>query len=270
MLLKLTTLNTYQGKKIGLLKNYLADTKRDIWTFQEVLKGDQGFYSDLENSLGSGYTGRFTSAQEGKDTNAIFKSQKYDGNDNLKFGLAAFVEKSVFDEVIFNSTFIYLDKNQRGTVITKSGVPNNPRNIQAITLCKNENKFHIFSFHGLWNGEGKVDEKNEPFYRAEQTIKILSFMNSICKNGEPKVLCGDFNLVSSSDSFKKLVEGVGINLNASYKIRRTRSKLRPSNKDMEADYMLVSEEVKYINLSVPNWKDVSYSDHLPLTLEFEF
>lgn len=114
----------------------------------------------------------------------------------------------------------------------------------------------VVNTHGLWIGGGKGDTRE----RIQQSRRLVKLLKSF---REPTVLCGDFNLVPTTESIR-ILEGHYRNLVREFNISTTRSRLAPESKGMFADYLFVSHQ-----LTVKDFRtlDVLVSDHLPLSVQ---
>ena len=83
------------------------------------------------------------------------------------------------------------------------------------------------------------------------------------KTPNPKILCGDFNLLPETKSLRILEENM-VDLVKKFDIHSTRS-VSFKYETRYADYMLVSPDVVVERFNAPH---INVSDHLPLVLEF--
>jgi endonuclease/exonuclease/phosphatase family metal-dependent hydrolase len=130
------------------------------------------------------------------------------------------------------------------------------KNIQYIKIKKEDKEIFVMNFHGLWNGQGKTDTEE----RINQSKNILEFMREL--PGE-FVLCGDFNLLPTTESLK-MFEASGLrNLIQENRIISTRTSYY-TKPDKFADYAFVTK-----GLIVKDFKVLpdEVSDHSPLYLE---
>ena len=134
---------------------------------------------------------------------------------------------------------------------------NHSRNLQWIKLNVGGKMYSVLNVHGLWNGRGKTDTEE----RIAQSQRIKEFMSTV---GNPKILCGDFNLLPETKSMKMIEEGM-INLVKKYDVKSTRSHFYPKEEKF-ADYVLVSPDVNIKDFKV---LQEPVSDHLPLVVEFD-
>jgi len=135
--------------------------------------------------------------------------------------------------------------------------PTHSRNMQLLTLKHNTDIFHIANVHGLWNGMGKGDSP-ERILQAKKIKKSLP-------NGDPLVLCGDFNLNPDTESINIIKEGLR-DLITESKVTSTRTSLYAKDSKF-ADYIFTNTYIKALEFSVlPH----VVSDHAPLYLKFSF
>ena len=168
----------------------------------------------------------------------------------ITYGLAIFVKKSIkINE--HGDIFVFREKNS----MIDDG-KSLARNLQYIKFQYEGKNFTICNLHGLYTGGGKEDTES----RIEQSNKIKFFLNKVI---EPKILCGDFNLLPHTESLKILEKNMK-NLIKEHDIKSTRSHFYTKEHKF-ADYILVSDEVNVKKFEV---KNESVSDHLPLYLEF--
>jgi len=125
--------------------------------------------------------------------------------------------------------------------------------------------FYLMNIHGKSRPGHKLDTPA----RLKQSKIIIDYFRN--KPGA-RIIGGDFNLLPQTKSVKMFEETGYKNLIKDYKIRSTRNRLawnqlkKNEEKQLFADYVFVSPEVKVKNFSVP---DLEISDHLPLILDFE-
>lgn len=117
----------------------------------------------------------------------------------------------------------------------------------------------IAHMHGLRDPRGKMDTHA----RRLQAERFLQLIASVAAQGDPLVVCGDFNVEPKSQTFDVL-GAIGLtDLVTTRGFSGTRaSHYRKPGK--YADYMLVNEHVEVIDFAVVREPEVS--DHCPLTL----
>lgn len=123
----------------------------------------------------------------------------------------------------------------------------------------NNKPLRIINYHGIWT-RYKLGNK-----KSEKANTIL--LNEAMKFDGGIIICGDFNLFPDTPSMK-LFQKSFINLMDYYNIRTT----RPSSNELHhmdrnvVDYILVSNNVQIKSFEV---LPCTFSDHLPLMLDFE-
>lgn len=254
--MKIVTLNTWGGKLLEPLLKFLKEQSQnaDIFCLQEVYSSPedrkiaQSMQSNLFEMISSilqDYNGYFKPHLQGYDLEGktIFK---------LWSGLALFIKKSL--QIKHTGDFsIY----QEGYKLIDDDIKTIPRNLQYIQCKKDDQEYLIGHFHGIWYPKSKLDTID----RVEQSKIIKKFFdNYTCK----KILCGDFNLLPTTESIRILEEG-NRNLITEFNIETTRNEYY-TRIEKHADYILVSSDIKVVDFKV--MKTV-ISDHYPLILEFE-
>ena len=140
--------------------------------------------------------------------------------------------------------------------IPEGDIGNHARNIQFITTEFSGLLLTVINFHGLWNGQGKGDSED----RLNQSNKIKEFIETLQGN---IVMCGDFNLLPSTQSIK-ILEDIGLkNLIKEAGVASTRTS-HYTKPEKFADYTFVSKEIKVKEFKVlPD----EVSDHSPMMLK---
>ena len=134
----------------------------------------------------------------------------------------------------------------------------------AMELVVGDVPLAVVNVHGVSQPGNKLDTPA----RIKQSESIIEFLKN--KGDVPKIVCGDFNLMPSTESVE-IFEKFGYrNLIKDHRIPTTRNELAwakyPDNKQLFADYTFVSEDVKVNQFVVPN---ILISDHLPMILDFD-
>jgi endonuclease/exonuclease/phosphatase family metal-dependent hydrolase len=170
------------------------------------------------------------------------------------YGLLILVRKdlSVTEE---GEVFVYKHKEY----VPDSGVMGNvARNIQYVTVQTSAGLRTVINFHGLWNGKGKGDSAD----RLEQSEKILEFTKNLQNQF---ILCGDFNLLSDTESLRKFEEAGFRNLIREFGITSTRTSFYTKPQKF-ADYAFISSDIGLKDFKVlPD----EVSDHAPLFVEVQ-
>lgn len=171
------------------------------------------------------------------------------------YGLLMLVHKSL---VIIEEGEIFVYK-QKGYMV-EGDVGNHARNIQYVTVKKEDALVTVINFHGLWtdSGAGKKDTPD----RLEQSAKILEFTQKL---QNPFILCGDFNLLPDTKSVQ-MFEDAGLrNLIKEFGIISTRTSFYTKPQKF-ADYVFISKDLNLKDFKVlPD----EVSDHAPLLIEVE-
>jgi exonuclease III len=253
--MKLCTLNIWGGKLAEPLVSFIKEysDQIDIFCFQEVYQSSvnqiiaRGMHSNIFGEISSvltHHTGYFAKHLSGRDLEHKVHFQ-------MDQGLAIFIKKDVEvhecrDFFIYRNGFDLIDNDLR-TI---------PRNMQYISVTVDGKKYLISHFHGIWYPKTKIDTDE----RIQQSHIICDFLS---KREEAKILCGDFNLLPTTNSMKLLEAGMR-NLIAEFHILTTRNHYY-EREEKQADYVLVSQDITVKQFKVLN---VTVSDHLPLLLEF--
>lgn len=126
----------------------------------------------------------------------------------------------------------------------------------------NKNILNLCNFHGnAWPG----DKQDNPD-RLRQSQNIIDFFKDL---SGPKIIGGDFNLDYNTKSVSMFEDNGYRNLIKEFNIPTTRNKIawdQYENKQLYADFIFVSPDVKVTSLTVPS---LLISDHLPMILEIE-
>ena len=254
--MKLISLNTWGGKLLNPLLDFLQKYKNevDLFCFQEIYNSPQnkvirrGMRSNLFTTISEilkNHRGIFTATTMGYDIEGIV-------NFKLDSGLAIFY-KEKFQIEDSGNFFIF----KESVDLLNGDSRNAARKLQYINFQTDSDSYLISTFHGIWYRRTKIDTEE----RILQSGKINSFL---AESTAKKVLCGDFNLLPTTKSFKMLEKGLR-NLIEEYKITTTRNKHYKGTEKF-ADYVLVSPDLKVSDFKV--LPDI-VSDHQPLFAEFE-
>ncbi len=256
--MKLISLNTWGGRagREKLLGFFEAHKDADVFCPQEVIRGYREEHEKhVEGKTAAGHTLENFMFELYGDVSRILS--EHDGYFRPHFhefyGLAIFVKKNI---TLIEEGELFVHRDRWHMPVGDLG--NHARNIQHVTLETPAGKCTIVNFHGLWNGQGKGDSED----RLRQSEKVLGFLKTI---SNPFVLCGDFNLLPETESFKK-IRSFGLkNLIAEFGITSTRSSLY-AKPNRYADYALVSDGIEVHEFrTLPD----EVSDHLALYLDFE-
>jgi endonuclease/exonuclease/phosphatase family metal-dependent hydrolase len=254
--MKVITLNTWGGRagKEELLKFFDTHKDTDVFCLQEIWSAP---YEHLEGVMAGG---RKLTHEEimvyGKQEITTLLSDHvpyfYPQYKN-DYGLLMLVHKrhKVLSE---GEVFVHLHKGYEPESAEEIGT--HARNVQYVTIEKEENPITIMNFHGLWNGKGKDDSEA----RLEQSANIVSFIQTL---NMPIIFCGDFNLKPDTESIKKIEDAGLRNLIKEYGVTSTRTSFY-TKPEKYADYVFMSEGIEVLDFKVlPD----EVSDHAPLYLE---
>ena len=263
--MRLISLNTWGGRLFDSFAKYITTEAEstDVFCFQEVFQTNSDIHTDRQDptdgfvfrvnlfseitKLLPNFQGYFANAQDGFLYN---KPVNY----NLSYGLATFVKRNIFVGS-HKDIFIFGEKNSQ-LESDKVGITT-PRNLQYVNLkTPKENELTIGNLHGLWKPGPKTDSEAT----LGQSKRVKTFLD---KTPNPKILCGDFNLLPETKSLRILEENM-VDLVKKFDIHSTRS-VSFKYETRYADYMLVSPDVVVERFNAPH---INVSDHLPLVLEF--
>lgn len=242
--MKLISLNAWGGQVSEILDFFKKYQDIDIFLLQEVF-----------------HNGTKRTVFDGKERSELFKEicellpnhQGYFAPSvDAEWGLAIFTKKSI--KVLgHGDIFVYLERDSLvGQDATTVG-----RNLQFINIVLNNKTLNILNFHGLWNGQGKLDSPE----RLGQSEKIVSFVKNL--TGEI-ILAGDFNLRPDTKSLSIIERELTLrNLVKEYRIESTRTSYYEKSEKF-ADYVLCSSGIVVKDfLTLPE----EVSDHKALLLE---
>lgn len=255
--MKIITLNTWGGRAgkqdlLNFFLKYADDT--DIFCLQEIWSAP---YNHLEGANAGGKAIDHEQImvyglQEISNTlpnfTAYFRPHHLDN-----YGLLMMVRKSI-DVTEEGEVYVYKEKGH----IPTGDIGNHARNIQYVKFKHNNKPYTIINFHGLWNGQGKTDSLD----RITQSEKIVSFIQNI---SEGIVLCGDFNLLPTTESLQMIERAGYKNLIKEYKITSTRTS-HYNKPEKYADYVFVSQDVEVKNFTV---LPEEVSDHSALLIDIK-
>jgi len=253
-------LNIWGGCRGPEFFDYLKQLapQTDFFCFQEVFRSSQSaqgrdfvghpqVWSELKECL-RGHKGFFEMTSKNHD---LIKPIDFD----VESGQAIFVKKN-FQVKSFDCTGIY---GKKGESFNPS-VTNLPTALQSVQVAIGGKNLSIYNFHGIAYPGDKLDTPE----RVSQSEEILK---SVSKVSEPKILCGDFNLMPETQSINILGQTMK-DLIKEFKIENTRNEISwgmYNNKQYFADFTFVSPDIIVENFKVPY---NLVSDHLPMILEF--
>jgi len=253
--MKLISLNIWGGIVYEPLMNFIAAQSPaiDIFCFQEIFRTDSdvktykgarmNIYTEIQNRLPE-HQGFFAPAQDGLAQGDLVDFP-------VSSGLAIFIKKSLTVKKCADIFVVHERNSFQGSGFSLG------RNVQYLEFARDGRKCTIANFHGLWDGQPKVDTPD----RLQQSHNIKAFLDQI---QTPKIICGDFNLLPTTESLRIVKEGL-VDLIEKNHISSTRSHYYLKEARF-ADYAIVSPDIKINEFTV--WSD-AVSDHLPLYLDFE-
>jgi endonuclease/exonuclease/phosphatase family metal-dependent hydrolase len=267
MALRIVSLNAWGGRLYAPLMRYIVDADPDVLCLQEVsrtveaptewliyqepgleLPQRANLFDDVCAALPD-HDGFFFPAARG---------ELFDGGVSLpsEFGLATFVRKSC--PVIAQAMdFVHGEFSADGW-----GEHPRPRNAHCVRLVDYEDRYAvtIAQMHGLRDMAGKGDTPA----RVAQADALVELIGRVARAGERLVVCGDFNVLPDSVTFKALGE-LGLTdlvTSRGHTDTRTSHYLKQGR---FADYLLVTPEVEVVRFDVVAEPEVS--DHRALRLE---
>lgn len=257
--MKLITLNIWGGRVLESLLQF-AQTKlqeADVICLQEVLSAKESLpdtevcTNTLEQLLPLMTDYRFVYNSNVVDTLTSKISQP-----GLRYGNAIFVRKNLRLRASQNHYIV----KYPGDSFDLEGGEDHPRALQVVQLTDEAgHDFAVANYHGYWSNGPKTDDAT----RIEQSRRIRQVLDGV---GEDFILCGDFNLLPSTQSLAILKDGLR-DMVEKYGLVTTRSNLyKRIDYAPFADYVLTSSGVK--DLSFGALHEV-VSDHLALELEFD-
>jgi endonuclease/exonuclease/phosphatase family metal-dependent hydrolase len=264
--MKILSLNAWGGKLYEPLKAHIETECRDVLCLQEVvhspvMKDDWPDYRDGSQELLQRANLFREVACLLPDHVAFFcpaaQGVLWNGRTSIpsQWGLATFVHKSL-PIVAQAQGFVH-------KTFSPHGYGDHPRSRNAHVIRVYD--FHldravcIAHMHGLRDPAGKMDTPE----RRKQAGNLAALVAQVAVDGEPLVVCGDFNVEPNSETFE-ILGSIGL---TDLVVRRGFTGTRTSHYPEAgrfADYMLVNEHVKVADFSVVTEPEVS--DHCPLRL----
>jgi endonuclease/exonuclease/phosphatase family metal-dependent hydrolase len=265
--MRVLSLNAWGGRLWDQLLPFVIDADPDVLCLQEVTNTpdcdldwlvyrDRGLelpqrsnlFKELSQALAA-HQAMFCPAQRG---------ELWDGGRSVpsEWGLATFVRRTypVIGQV---QGFIHGEFSAQGW-----GEHPRARNAHGVRLFDYAGSFAItiVHLHGLRELNGKEDTPN----RLAQARALTDVIARVRRKNERLVVCGDFNVLPSSDTLRSLMQ-IGLTdlvTSGGYRDTRTSHYGKP---DRFADYMLVSLEVEVRRFDVV--KEPEVSDHRALLLD---
>jgi endonuclease/exonuclease/phosphatase family metal-dependent hydrolase len=189
----------------------------------------------------------------------------YEG-DNYNYGIATFSKYPIINRGIINfnnssNSSIFTD-----VLINKDTVRIFNNHLQSIRF--NKNNYSFITNSKVLKDEEKIKEIKDISYRLRDAFikrasqaKILS--NHIKNSPYPVIVCGDFNDVPVSYTYRKMRGELNDSyLEAGKGFGTTYMGKFPS---FRIDFIFHSKDIKCVNFNIP---DVYLSDHFPVTSEF--
>ena len=266
--MRILSLNVWGGMRHAPLIDYLRAVDADVYCLQEVpraiaarsewltyrdgaveLQQRANLYRDIAAAL-PGHDGFFAPAMRGELTDGDRACWQ-------EFGLATFVRQDI--AVIGQALdFVHGAFSPHGF-----GPHPRPRNAHAFRLYDYaaDRALTVAQLHGLRTVDGKGDTPE----REAQAEALVDLIARLHRTDEGLVLCGDFNVLPQSDTFKTLARIGLADLVTARGFTDTRTSLY-TKPGRYADYMLVNAEVSVADFTVVEAPEVSDHRALLLTL----
>lgn len=135
-------------------------------------------------------------------------------------------------------------------------IADHARVLQYITFETAQGLVTVLNTHAAWQPIGKIDTPE----RLDQSQRIIAFTKQF---SEPLILCGDFNLLPTTQSIQLLEEAGWRNLIRTHGILSTRTRLY-EKEERFADYIFTKNNVQVQEFRV---LPEEVSDHAALFLE---
>jgi endonuclease/exonuclease/phosphatase family metal-dependent hydrolase len=265
--MRVLSLNAWGGRLWARLKPFLTDADPDVLCLQEVTNtpdSDLEWLTYRDHSLDLPQranllqeVGRAFDAHQAMFCPAA-RGELWDGARNVpsEWGLATFV-RYTYPVIGQIQDFIHGEFSAQGW-----GEHPRARNAHGVRLFDYAGSFPvtIVHLHGLRELTGKQDTPD----RLAQARALTDLIARIRRKSERLVVCGDFNVLPSSDTLQSLMQ-IGLTdlvTSGGYRDTRTSYYGKP---DRFADYMLVSPEVEVRRFDIV--KEPEVSDHRALLLD---
>lgn len=267
--MRIVSLNAWGGKLHAPLLHYLAEINADVLCLQEITRSaavasDWLVYRDGSHILPQ-RANLFAEIKAILPTHDAFfaptaRGELFDGDASVmsEFGLATFVRASL--PVIGQATdFVHGDFSSDGY-----GPHPRSRNAHCLRLFDYRAKraITVAQLHGLRDLAGKGDTPA----RRGQADALVALIRRIWREGEPLVVCGDFNVLPESMMFQALAE-LGLSDLVTFRGHTDTRTSHYTKEGRYADYMLVTADVEVRSFEVVEQPEVS--DHRALLLEIE-
>ncbi len=268
--MRLISINTWGGRLVDPLLQYVRSCDADILCLQEVThaigpspdrliyRGDGGELSqeaDLHAAIGRvlpTHRGQFCPAMQGDLFDTAGRTYP------ALFGLSTFVRDGL-QTVAQVLRFVHGEFRIGGW-----GTPPVPRNMHCLRLYLPQagRTLTVAHLHGVRLPQGKQDTPE----RKQQAARIIETIAQVRADEEPAILCGDLNLIPQSATFG-LLEKIGLSdLVTTHGYSGTRTS-HYAKEPRFADYLLTSPGIDITRFEVV--ADPEVSDHCPLLLDFE-
>jgi len=172
-----------------------------------------------------------------------------------QWGLATFVRRSlpIIGQV---QGFVHKDYSPFGY-----GEHPRSRNAHGVRVFDESIKrtISVTHMHGLRDLNGKMDTPE----REIQARRLLEYSSTVSKDGDLRVICGDFNVEPRSETLKILSNAGFVEMVMKRGFSSTRSS-HYKKSGRFADYMLIDDEAAATDFQVVY--DPEVSDHCPLVL----
>lgn len=243
-LMKLMTLNVWQGRLERVLLKHLETLNCDFACMQEAVD-----YEAQSGGLVSTYQKIGKSLKLDEQFFSPLTAMKL-GNRSITFG------NVVYSSIPFSQTSTIFTRGEYKDDFDFGMDDYNIRAFQHALVEVDGKKLHILNHHGHHIDAHKLGD--------EETLRqVLQIVDYIKRLEGAVILCGDFNLAPESESIKRLNK-VLHNLPIIHSLRTTRSRLTYKNE--VCDYIFVNDEIAVKDFSMD---EVIISDHNALVLDFE-
>lgn len=268
---RIVSLNCWRGALYEPLMAYLRASQADVFCLQEVNRLIGPVPQEIRNAVRpDGYPERVDLFRDIQKELPCHDGYFIPGATGflhdakecpyVQYGIAAFVRRSM-PIVRMHSTFAY------GTYRHQDfGDPPLPRPVHGMELYDTEAKqsFVLVHLHGLWQpGTNKADTPE----RIVQAQIVRNVVHGLAQTTVHKIVCGDLNVLPSSETFHYLKEAGIFDLVSQHNIASTRTNLY-TGEIRHADYVCASPSILVRGFDAPETPVVS--DHRPLELDFGF
>ncbi|WP_043632314.1 endonuclease/exonuclease/phosphatase family protein [Nonomuraea candida] len=264
--MRIISLNAWGGAMFDELAPWLDECDADVLCLQEVTRtpGGGGWtrFDDAERSLPQRadlladvrarlprHLGLFTASDSGPVLDHGHGTRRQD------FGLATFVAET-YPIAGLRSAFVHGGYTEHQEAWPADG---RPRAALAVrTYDHRARRFvTVVNLHGLRDSRGKADT---PARRA-QADRLADLVKGVREDGDLTVVCGDFNVLPGSETFRVLA-GLGLTDLVGDADTRTSRYPRPVR---HASYLLVSDPAAVRRFEIATAPEVS--DHRALILD---